>query len=234
MKNETLLIPDKPDIERDSIAYIWMNNGGTVVRIGKFWEKPNIETHRVCIYGNDTFSLVLAQVIGVKLLTVKDDWIVHFNIKWTKRQLEIKTILEITPSLFPLFIKPVKPKTFTSKVYTSIYDFKKETKGIDDAEKIILSGIIEIEAEIRAFILNNEILDAAVYEGSADVNQAKEFLNQFLSQSMVSLPHTFVIDLGFNSTNGWFVIELNSSWGAGLNSCDPQKVISGIREATIN
>lgn len=125
---------------------------------------------------------------------------------------------------------------FSLTAFGQVNDCQKFRNGkfIIENPKYGNSHIKRNEAEIRAFILNNEILDAAVYEGSADVNQAKEFLNQFISQGKVSLPHTCVIDLGFNSTNGWFIIELNSSWGAGLNSCDPQKVISGIREATIN
>ncbi len=60
MRDEILLIPDKPDIERDSVANTWIDNGGMVLRIGKFWERPDINSKRISIYGNDTFSLVLA------------------------------------------------------------------------------------------------------------------------------------------------------------------------------
>ena len=34
MRNEILLIPDKPDIERDSVAKTWIDKGGEVLRIG--------------------------------------------------------------------------------------------------------------------------------------------------------------------------------------------------------
>ncbi len=41
-------------------------------------------------------------------------------------------------------------------------------------------------------------------------------------------------ELGHKEESGWFVIEFNASWGAGLNFCDAQKVIHSIRAATVN
>ena len=60
------------------------------------------------------------------------------------------------------------------------------------------------------------------------------FLNSFLKHHSIDLPETYVIDLGYNKTDGWFVIEFNASWGAGLNGCSPNNVINAIRAATIN
>jgi len=234
MRNEILLIPDKQDIERDSVANTWIDKGGKVLRIGKFWERPDIDSKRISIYGNDTFSLVLAQVVGVELMLPKDEVISEIDKKWTKRQIDILEISQVTKTLFPTFIKPVKPKTFTSKVYESHADFLAETNGIEPNEKIIRSDIISVDSEVRAFILNDAILDSALYEGLTDLNSANQFLKDFLSDCSVDLPKSYVVDLGFNDNNGWFIIEFNSSWGAGLNSCNPDKVINGIREATIN
>ncbi|MHA7060289.1 ATP-grasp domain-containing protein [Aquimarina sp. M1] len=235
MTNEVLLIPDKADIERDSIAKSWKKNGGEIKRIVKFWEQPNIDSKkRVIIYGIDTFSLVLAQVLGIKLIEPKDELISELDFKWIKREIEILKIAEVDTTSFPIFIKPVKPKTFKSRVYNDFDSFTQETKGIEQNEQVIKSNIIDIETEVRAFILKNEILDMAIYEGNSDLNSAKEFLTDFLQNHTIDLPKTYVIDLGHNITNGWFVIEFNSSWGAGLNSCNPNKVINGIREATLN
>ena len=234
MKNELLLIPDKADIERDAIAETWRNNDGEVMRIGKFWERPNIKTQRITIYGNDTFSLVLAQVLDVNLIQPKDEIISQIDIKWTKRKIQIVEISVVQPTYFPTFIKPVKPKTFKAKVYNEYDEFLKETEGILPKEQIIHSNIIPINAEARAFILNNQILDIALYEGTAKLTEAKQFLNEFLANSPENLPKSYVVDLGFNKQDNWFLLEFNSSWGAGLNSCNPDKVIKGIREATIN
>lgn len=232
MNNELLLIPDKADIERDAIANTWINNGGEVKRIGKFWERPDIGTKRVTIYGIDTFSLVLAQVIGVTLIEPKDEVISQIIQKWTKRSINTLPISNVDASLFPTFIKPVKPKTFKSQVYLSYEEFIVETKGIGSEEEIIQSEILQIDAEVRAFILNNNILDLAIYEGNTNTEDAKTFLQDFLTHHTIDVPNTYVIDLGYNTKDDWFIIEFNSSWGAGLNGCNPDKVISGIREAT--
>ncbi len=235
MINEVLLIPDKIDVERDSIANSWKKSGGEIKRIGRFWKRPNIDSEkRITIYGIDTFSLVLAQVLGLKLIEPKDELISELDFNWIKRKIEIVKIQEIEKSLFPIFIKPVKPKIFKSRIYDDFNSFIKETKGIEQNEQVIKSNIIKIESEVRAFILNNKILDMAIYEGSSDLELAREFLTDFLHNHSIDLPESYVIDLGFNQTDKWFVIEFNSSWGAGLNSCNPNKVIVGIREATIN
>jgi len=235
MTNEVLLIPDKTDAERDSIAESWNKNGGEVIRIAKFWKQPKLDPNkRVTIYGSDTFSLVLAQVLNLKLIEPKDELIIELHFKWIKRAVEMLTIAEVSTTLFPIFIKPLKPKAFKSKVYDDFDSFVRETKGIEQNAQVIKSSVIEIASEVRAFILNKEILDLAGYEGNSDLNSAKEFLTDFLQNYMIDLPKTYVIDLGHNQTNGWFVIEFNASWGAGLNSCNPDKVIAGIREATMN
>ena len=184
MTNEVLLIPDKTDIERDSIADSWKKNGGEIKRIGKFWERPSIDSEkRITIYGIDTFSLVLAQILGIKLIEPKDELISELDFKWIKRKIEILKIEKIEKSIFPTFIKPVKPKTFKSKIYNDFDSFIQETKGIQQKEFIIKSDIIKIGSEVRAFILDNNILDMAIYEGVSDLNSARNFLIDFLKNN---------------------------------------------------
>jgi hypothetical protein len=40
-----LLISDKPDLERDSVAEAFAERGGAVHRIGRFWDPP-VSTRR--------------------------------------------------------------------------------------------------------------------------------------------------------------------------------------------
>lgn len=233
MTDEILLIPEKNDTERDLVAKTWIHNNGIVIKVSKFWEPPLLDnSKRITIYGNDTFCLVLVKIIGVQLITIKDEVLSELSYKWVKREIKILKLKNIDNSLFPTFIKPVKPKTFTSKVYDNHTNFIKETKGIELNEKIIQSNIIQINDEARAFILNNEILDLALYKGDINLSSAKNFLIDFLSNCLVNLPKSFVVDLGYNNIDQWFIIEFNSSWGAGLNRCNANKVIYGIREAT--
>ena len=118
-RNLTLIIPDKPDPERDSVANAWENSGGTVLRLGRFWDPPELISADVRVYGNDTFCLVLAQKLCLDL---------------------------ISP---------------------------------------------EITAEVRCFILENRILDCAIYEGDQAIESAVEFAA--LAAKELSLPSTCVL-----------------------------------------
>lgn len=234
MKNEILLIPDKPDIERDKIAKVWEENGGEVKRIGKFWTKPEVGDKRVSIYGYDTFCLVLAQVLGIEMMMPKDEIIAILGKKHIKRNIEIVSFGDVGSINFPKFIKPVTPKLFKAEIFASKEALTQKVDNVEAKELLICSDVIRVEKEVRSFILNHEIQDLAFYEGSGDINEARAFIEEFLETCDLELPKTFVLDIGFNEDDKWFVIEFNSSWGAGLNFCDPQKVIHCIREAAIN
>jgi hypothetical protein len=54
-------------------------------------------------------------------------------------------------------------------------------------------------------------IDAARFAGQA-------------AQSL-ELPITCVIDVGRLRDGAWVLIEANATWGAGLNGCEPQKVV---------
>ena len=234
MEKGILYIPIKRDSERDSVATAWENSGGKVERLDKFWMDPQPEDSNFAIYGNDTFALVLAQVLNVELLSPRDELICELDHRWTKRDLQLTSIRAISEIQFPRFCKPVTPKLFESRVYESEEELLTKLEGLDGEEQLITSDVISIEAEVRSFILNGAICDLALYEGRADLSGARTFVNEFLSESNAELPSAYVLDVGFNSDDSWFIVEFNAAWGAGLNSCDPIKVIDCIREATVN
>ena len=234
MKNSLLLIPDKDDIERNSIAKTWEANGGEVKRIGKFWERPDTDGKNVALYGYDSFCLVLAEVLNVSVIMPKDEWIAEVDKIFVKRTIDIVEIEECKMIRFPKFIKPVIPKLFKAEIFYSHEELSKKIAGIKTHEKLICSDIIVVSKEVRSFILNKKIMDLAFYEGEGMLEEAKFFIEHFLKVTKLDLPTTFVLDIGFNKKDGWFIIEFNSSWGAGLNFCNPIKVIDCIKAATIN
>lgn len=228
-----LLIPQKSDEERNSVLKAWIDLGGKGQRVDRFWEKPEgLDTKKLAVYGNDTFALVVAQIFNLELISPDDSLIGRLDKKWTKRSIQQKSIRDLTVRDFPNFIKPATPKQFTGKVYKTINEFAQETNGLSGSEQVLVSEIIKVEAEARAFVLNRDLLDVAIYEGKTDLDKGIAFLQDFLKDSTISLPKTFVIDIGYNTDFAWFIIEFNSSWGAGLNNCDPKKVIDAIIEAT--
>jgi hypothetical protein len=234
MASETiLLVPEKLDEERERVVNAWQQKGRKVLKLGRFWQKPaELENQPVAIYGNDTFAQVVAQVLNIRLLSPDDSLLARLDGRYTKRNVRCQRLSEVTDADFPVFVKSVVPKQFKAGVYTSREELSQAVQGISPSQDILLSEIVTIQAEARAFILRGEVKDFALYEGSSDIQTGISFLQDFLSHQPAELPITYVVDLGFNAQQGWFIIEFNASWGAGLNGCDPQKVIDCIIAGT--
>ena len=232
----TLLIPQKTDIEHDQVFSAWIENGGQVKRLDKFWIKDEeIAKQRIAMYGNQAFAFVVAQIYNVELLSPDDTLVARLPDKWTKRTIQLKQIGQLLDSDFPTFIKPVIPKIFIAGIFNDLEDFKKVTEGLPHTEEILTSTIIpDIQAEARCYIMNTVVMDLAFYEGSGDLQSGEKFASDFIAENKDSLPQAFVVDIAYSKQTGWFVLEFNACWGAGLNNCKAEKVIDCIIGATIN
>jgi ATP-grasp domain, R2K clade family 2 len=235
-KQTILLIPEKTDIEFEQVFATWTQKGGQIKRLGKYWIKDDeISKNNIVIYGNQTFALILAQIYDVELVSPDDKLIARLEKKWSKREIKIRKINQIVETDFPIFIKPVIPKTFIAKVFRSYDDFQKVTKDIDSEEEIIVSSIIDdIKAEARAYLMNGQIKDLEFYEGSGNLENGHLFLQSFADSYKKELPKVVVTDIAYTENLGWFILEFNACWGAGLNNCRAEKVIDCIMGATIN
>jgi ATP-grasp domain, R2K clade family 2 len=221
-----LLIPDKPDVERDAVARSFERCGGVVHRIGRFWDPPSFESSTVGVYGADAFCLVLQQKLGLTLCSPSDDLILQVPTKFLNRQVTRQMLGEILPSTFPSFIKPVTPKQFRGAVYESNDALATECRGLPPDTPVFVSEPVNFTAEARTFVMDGLVLAAAVYEGKTEVAGAATFVEVFTNS--MSLPRTVVVDVGLIDGRGWAVIEFNAAWGAGLNGCDPDKVLPAI------
>lgn len=232
---ELLLVPDKADEERNTLVAAWQKSGGKVLFIQKFWKKPNIDNKsRTTIYGNETFALVLAQILGKQLITVRDEVLAEIGEEWTKRKIELREVKDVINGVFPIFIKSVVPKVIKARIYHTKDELLLTVKDLMVNEIVITAEVLEIIKEVRVFVLDQEVCDLAYYEGSGDLKDPRDFAEQFLKASGQSLPKAYVIDLGYTPELGWFIIEFNSAWAAGLNRCNPENVLKCIRTATIN
>jgi hypothetical protein len=236
MKKTILLIPEKTDIEFEQVFKTWTENGGEIRRLGKYWIKDEtLNGQNIAIYGNHTFSLVLAEIYKVELISPEDKDIAKLDQKWVKRNIELKTISDITENIFPIFIKPVVPKLFVASVFSTFKDFEKATFGLEKTEEILTSKIIDdIKAEARGYLKKGIIKDIALYEGNANIKEVELFLQNFAENNLDILPEVVVIDIAYSEKIGWFVLEFNACWGAGLNNCKAEKVIDCIIDATKN
>jgi len=231
-----LLIPEKTDVEFEQVVAAYTKRGGRVKRLGKYWVRDEqLATEQLAIYGNQAFALVLAQIYGLELLSPDDTLITRLEHRWTKRTVILKRIGDIQENDFPVFIKPVIPKMFLAGVFQHITDFKKATEGLPDTEEILVSTIIDnIQAEARCYLMNGEVQDLAFYEGNADLSAAKAFVTGFAAANKEKLPAVVVADIAYAPQTGWFILEFNACWGAGLNSCNAENVIDCILSATFN
>jgi len=236
MNKTILLIPEKTDVEFEQVFKIWTDNGGEIRRLGKYWIKDeSLNGRKIAIYGNQAFSLVLAQIYNVELISPNDKDIAKLDAIWTKRKIEIKTISDVIETDFPIFIKPVIPKSFIASVFSTLEDFENATIGLEKTEELMTSTIVsDIRAEARCYLKNGVIKDIALYEGSADIKEGELFLQHFAEKNLDILPEVVVIDIAYSENLGWFVLEFNACWGAGLNNCNAEKVIYCIIDATKN
>ncbi|WP_143195655.1 ATP-grasp domain-containing protein [Archangium sp. Cb G35] len=227
----TLLIPEKADPERDAVARAWQASGGAVLRIDRFWSPPEVDRQRVRLYGNDTFCLVLAQKLGLELVSPPDDLLLTLDPAWLQREVHDSTLERAAYESFPRFIKPLVPKQFRARVYRGLAELEEECRGLT-ADTIVQSAeVVDIQAEARAFVLGQQVRTCALYEGGeGSAPEAEAFLGAFARAH--PLPRTCVLDAALIRGRGWALLEANASWGAGLNGCDPAQAIACIAEAT--
>jgi hypothetical protein len=229
MERLTLIIPDKPDPERDAVASAWERTGGTVLRLGRFWEPPALDPRLVRVYGNDAFCLVLQQKLGFELLSPPDDLLLRAPAEFLRRNVDLVALDDAATLAFPRFVKSLVPKQIRSRVYSSGEELDDECKGLEPSTALIVSEVVEFQAEARSFVLDGELLDGAAYEGALAREEIASFVRRLAGA--MTLPAAVVVDVG-RLSDGLALLEFNAAWGAGLNGCDAERVLPAIVRAS--
>lgn len=224
-----LLISDKPDVERDALADAFAQGGGEVHRLGRFWDPPVFDPATVRVYGADSFCLVLQQKLGFALCSPADDLLLQVPPRFLQRQIARRTLAEALISL-PAFVKPVTPKQFRGAVYSSPEELSAECRGLPPDTAILVAEPVTLTAEVRSFVLEGQVLDAAIYEKTGALADAIALTTELVKA--IALPRAVVVDVGFVAGRGWAVVEFNAAWGAGLNGCNALKVLPAILAAS--
>jgi hypothetical protein len=211
------------------LADAFAQGGGEVHRLGRFWDPPVFDPATVRVYGADSFCLVLQQKLGFALCSPADDLLLQVPSRFLQRQIAQRTLDQVVAAL-PAFVKPITPKQFRGAVYSSTDELAAECRGLPPQTPVLLAEPVTLTTEVRSFVLDGRVLDAAVYEGSAVVADAIALINELVQA--ITLPRAVVVDVGFVAGRGWAVVEFNAAWGAGLNGCDATKVLPAILAAS--
>lgn len=230
MTDQTLLIPLTRDPEREAVAQAWQAQGGRALRLDRFWTPdPNLRQERVSLYGPVIFCEVLAQILELELVSPSEDLLVQLEPDLVRRKIQLKTLGEVSRLKRPYFLKPLQPKLFPAGVYRHPKELGEATVGLETSASVLLSEVVEFIAEVRVFVREGEVLDAALYEGQASLESALPFAKSLTR--LDGLPSCYVVDLGLMDGR-WAVVEFNPAWGAGLNGCSARKVLPAIEGAT--
>lgn len=226
----TLLIPEKPDPERERVAEAFSAGGGRVQRLGRFWDPPSFDVASVRVYGPDSFCLVLQQRLGFHLMSPDDDLLLKVPEPFLGRKVRRQSLRDVDCISFPAFIKPVVPKQFRAAVYSTADILASECEGLKRATAVLVSEPVKFEAEVRCFVLDGAVLDGGIYEGTAKVADALRAVEALVR--VMPLPRAVVVDIGLLDGRSWVVVEFNAAWGAGLNGCSAAKVLPAIVAAS--
>jgi hypothetical protein len=227
----TLILPDKPDLERDAVADAWERSGGATFRLGRFWDPPDLgDRSSLRVYGNDAFCLVLQQKLALHLVSPAYDLILRLPSELVRRRLSTSPLAAASSLSFPAFVKPLVPKLFRAGVYPSAAELLEECRGLAESTDLLISEPVTLTAEVRCFVLDGEVLAASTYEGDTPAADAVDVARN-VAASVSELP-VFVVNLGHIKGRGWAVIEFNAAWGAGLNGCSAEAVLPAIAAAS--
>jgi hypothetical protein len=76
-------------------------------------------------------------------------------------------------------------------------------------------------SEVRTFVLDDLMLNASLYEETAEIADAIAFVSKLTK--VLALLRAVIVDVGLIASRGWAVIEFNAAWGAGLNGLRSRK-----------
>lgn len=225
-----LLIPFQADSEREGLAQAWTSAGGKVSRVGRIWAPdPAWKSQSLCVFGNAIFCQVLANALDLELLGPADDFLATLPEHLLRRRVFLSTLDQAAHLSYPCFVRSLPAKLFTSGVVSSAHRLDVLTSGLDGYTGLLVSEVVRVEAEARAFLYDRRVLDCAITKGEGDVEAAKEVAEEVAG--LENAPFGFVADLGRVGEH-WVVLQLSPAWTARLKGCDPNKVILSIAAGT--
>jgi hypothetical protein len=232
--------PDDQDIWRTAISLGWKTQRTDYLRVEEHIKDSGC--NHVRYYGNTLHAEMIRNKIPIEFLPLneKNGWLTRLP-ELTKRQISMirfETLKQ--PFDEDIFVKPVGDKWFEGRVY---HNGESIVGGFQPDDLIYVSNIINMQDEVRCFVLDDIVLTASYYRID------KIFNPQRVSQDMIdnlftplvkqvraqtSLPRGVVLDFARIQGEEWCFIEANEAYASGLYMCDATKCFEVIQASQID
>lgn len=238
----TLILTPRQTEDTQSLWKAAARLGWSTERLGG-WRIPDHvrSVDEPVLYAEALFGPDFAEQLGLQLLSPPDDWLVELPKEYTSRTIRLTTLGEARSLDRPMFVKPPNDKTFPARAYTGAT----LPTGYDDAMPVLVSDLVEWDAEFRCFILDRALHTFSVYSrggelqrehgfhsSSVEDDALRAFVDRMLADPRVILPKATVLDVGTLRDGRWACVEQNAAWGAGIYGCNPQRVLDVVRAAS--
>lgn len=237
----TLILTPRQSEDTQTLWKAAARLGWRTERLGA-WRIPEHlrELEEPVLYAEALFAPEFASQLGLELLSPTDDWLATLPMEYKSRDIKLTTLGEARALDRPMFVKPPNDKTFPARAYTG--DALPE--GYDEDMPVLVSDLVEWDAEFRCFILDRTLQTSSIYSRGGELQRdsgfaaspeelagVSAFVTTMLADPRVSLPRATVLDVGTLADGRWACVEQNAAWGAGLYGCDPERVLPVIRAA---
>ena len=238
----TLILTPRQTEDTQSLWKAAARLGWSTERLGG-WRIPDHvrSVEEPVLYAEALFGPDFAEQLGLHLLSPPDDWLVELPMEYKSRTIRLTTLGEARSLDRLMFVKPPNDKTFPAQAYTGAT----LPTGYDDAMPVLVSDLVEWDAEFRCFILDRRLHTFSVYSrggelqrehgfhsSSAEDDALRAFVDRMLADPHVILPKATVLDVGTLRGGRWACVEQNAAWGAGIYGCDPERVLDVVRAAS--
>lgn len=132
---------------------------------------------------------------------------------WNSTLGEIHRIVNQTPELLPLHVKPHHQKLFTGIVVTAFKDLIR-TAGLPDTVPILMQEVVPFISEWRSVILRGEILNVAHYRGDPLVFPDPKLMKAAV-EAFDGSPVAYALDWGVTSDGRTLLVEANDAHSLG-------------------
>jgi hypothetical protein len=217
---------------------------GQPARALSSWRVPDELRGRsdVRLYAEALFAEVVADPLGLALLSPADDWLAHLPPEFLGRSVTVTTLGEARAGRFPMFLKSVEDKLagFASAVYSTADELPADAS---DALRLFRADPVRMDRELRLFCVDGQVVAGSGYwkDGAAwqiPLSQsgledaARALIDRVWGISQARLPRACVIDVT-DIAGELVVLEGNGAWGAGLYASDATSALPCILGATL-